>query len=105
MALTSSRIAVVAEIVRESYDSVASAVSSLNSSQEAILVADIETWKEERNSIDLKFKGEGVDLDSERLLAKIFYRTRSMLGYPLIAYDLDAPTMSLIELEVGHNFG
>ncbi len=105
MALTSEQIAYTAEIVRESYASVASAVSSLNANQESLLSDDIVTWRAERNAIDLRVKGESVDLNTDRLLAAIFYRVRSMLGYPFIPYDQNEPVMSLIELEVGQNFG
>lgn len=107
MALTSEQLVHTAEIVRESYASVVSAASSLNAAQESVLIDDIETWQQERNAVDLRLKGgrEGVDLDADRLLAKIFYRTRNMLGYPVIPYDENGPIMSLMELEVGQNFG
>lgn len=105
MALSPEQIAFTAEIVRETYASVASAVSSLNTAQEFILSGDIDLWELERNAVDLRVKGEGIDLNTDRLLAQIFYRTRSMLGYPLIPYDQGEPVLSLMELEVGHNFG
>jgi hypothetical protein len=105
MALTSDQLVLTAEIVRETYASVVSATSSLNAAQESLLSDDIDLWEQERNSADLKFKGDGVDLDSTRLLADIFYRVRNMLGYPFIPYDLNGPVMDLIELEVGQNFG
>lgn len=105
MALNSEQIVLTAEIVRESYASVASAASSLNAAQEAILSDDIDLWEAERNAIDLRVKGEGIDLNTDRLLAAIFYRVRTMLGYPFTPYDLSEPVMSLIELEVGQNFG
>jgi hypothetical protein len=105
MALTSDQLVLTAEIVRETYTSVVSATSSLNVAQESLLSDDIDLWEQERNSADLKFKGDGVDLDSTRLLADIFYRVRNMLGYPFIPYDLNGPVMDLIELEVGQNFG
>lgn len=105
MALQSDQLVLTAEIVRETYASVLSATSSLNTAQESLLSDDIDLWETERNSADLKFKGDGVDLDSTRLLADIFYRVRNMLGYPFIPYDLNGPIMDLIELEVGQNFG
>lgn len=106
MALVSEQIALTAEIVRESYASVASAASSLNTAQESLLSDDIDTWQLERNSHDLKLKGgrDGVVLDTAPLLAEIFYRARNMLGYPFIPYDLNGPVMDLVELEVGQNF-
>jgi hypothetical protein len=105
MALSPEQLVLTAEIVRETYTSVVSATSSLNVAQESLLSDDIDLWEQERNSADLKFKGDGVDLDSTRLLADIFYRVRNMLGYPFIPYDLNGPVMDLIELEVGQNFG
>ena len=105
MALTSEQLTFTAEIVRETYASVVSATSSLNPAQEALLSDDIDLWETERNSTDFRFKGDGVELDSRPLLADIFYRVRNMLGYPFMPYDLNGPTMDLIELEVGHNFG
>jgi hypothetical protein len=105
MALSPEQLVLTAEIVRETYASVVSATSSLNVAQESLLSDDIDLWETERNSADLKFKGDGVDLDSTRLLADIFYRVRNMLGYPFIPYDLNGPVMNLIELEVGQNFG
>jgi hypothetical protein len=105
MALTSDQLVLTAEIVRETYASVVSTTSSLNAAQETLLVDYIDLWEQEHNSSDLKFKGEGVDLDSTRLLADIFYRVRLMLGYPFIPYDLSGPIMDLLELEVGQNFG
>jgi hypothetical protein len=103
MALTPDQLTLVAEIVREPYASVVSTTSSLNPSQESLLSDDIDLWEAERNSGDFKFKGDGVELDSRPLLADVFYRVRRMLGYPFILYDLNGPTMELIELEVGQN--
>jgi hypothetical protein len=104
MALTSDQLALIAEIVRESYASVVTATSSLNTAQESMLADDIDAWEAIRNSY-IKFKGDGVDFDNERKRAAIFYRVRQLLGYPFLVYDLNAPTMELIELEVGQNFG
>lgn len=109
MALTSEQIAFTAEITRESRTVVVAALAaqSLDAAQEAILGDDIDLWEAERNSVDFKLKGgrDGVILDSEPLLAKIFYRTRKMLGFEKIPYDEDEQVMSLMELEVGQNFG
>jgi hypothetical protein len=104
MALQSDQLALTAEIVRESYASVVTATSSLNAAQESMLADDIDAWEAIRNSY-IKFKGDGVDFDNERKRAAIFYRVRQLLGYPFVVYDLDAPAMELIELELGQNFG
>jgi hypothetical protein len=104
MALQSDQLALTAEIVRESYASVVTATSSLNAAQESMLADDIDAWEAIRNSY-IKFKGDGVDFDNERKRAAIFYRVRQLLGYPFLVYDLNAPTMELIELELGQNFG
>ena len=107
MALTDDQLALTAEIVRESYASVVSKASSLNTAQEALLSDDLDTWEAERNSADFKLKGgrDGLDLDTSRLLADIFYRVRNMLGFTKIPFDQDEEVMSLMELEVGQNFG
>jgi hypothetical protein len=104
MALVSNQIALTAEIVRESYAFVESATSSLNPAQETLLIDDLDAWESIRNSF-VKYKGDGVDFDNERKRAAIFYRVREMLGYPFVVYDLNGPTMELVELEVGQNFG
>jgi hypothetical protein len=104
MALQSDQLVLTAEIVRESYASVVTATSSLNAAQESMLADDIDAWEAIRNSY-IKFKGDGVDFDNERKRAAIFYRVRQLLGYPFVVYDLNAPTMELIELELGQNFG
>jgi len=107
MALTSEQLAFTAEIVREPYADVATAANSLNAAQELLLSDDIDLWESERNSHDFKLKGgrDGVVLDTAPLLAEIFYRVRNMLGFDWIPYDQDADVMSLMELEVGQNFG
>lgn len=109
MALNSTQIAWLAEIVRESKADVISAIASrsIDADQESILSDDIDLWEAERNSVDFKLKGgrDGVVLDTEPLLATIFYRTRNMLGFVFIPYALDEEVMSLMELEVGQNFG
>jgi hypothetical protein len=69
-----------------------------------MLADDIDAWEAIRNSY-IKFKGDGVDFNNERKRAAIFYRVRQLLGYPFLVYDLNAPTMELIELELGQNFG
>jgi hypothetical protein len=104
MALQSDQLALTAEIVREPYTSVVTATSSLNTAQESMLADDVDAWESIRNSY-IKFKGDGVDFDNERKRAAIFYRVRQLLGYPFVVYNLDAPTMELIELELGQNFG
>lgn len=108
MALSSEQLAWIAEIVRESKADVEAAIVArpLDAAQELILGDDIDTWEAERDSVDVRLKGGsgGVDLNTDRLLAKIFYRTRRMLGFPEIPYDQDEVVMSLIELEVGQNF-
>lgn len=104
MALQSDQLAWTARIVRESLPSVTSAVGSISAAQELILVDDIDLWESIENSF-VKYKGDGVDFDNERKRAAIFYRVRQLLGYPFVVYDLDAPTMELIELELGQNFG
>lgn len=104
MALVSNQIALTTEIVRETYASVATATSSLNAAQETLLIDDLDLWEAIRNK-HVKYKGDGVDLDNERKRAAIFYRVRQMLGYPFVVYGLDGEVMSLVELEVGQNFG
>lgn len=109
MALTSEQLSWTAQIVRESKADVVAAITArpLDAADEAILSDDIDLWEAERNSVDFKLKGgrDGVILDVEPLLAKIFYRTRKMLGLEKIPYDEDEEVMSLMELEVGQNFG
>jgi hypothetical protein len=107
MALTPDQLTLVAEIVRESYASVVSTTSSLNPSQESLLSDDVDLWEAERNSVDFKMKGgrDGIVLDSSETLRAIFYRVRNMLGFSLIPYDQSEPVISLMELEVGQNFG
>lgn len=109
MALNSTQIAWLVEITRESKADVISAIASqsVDADQELILSDDIDLWEAERNSVDFKLEGgrDGVKLDVEPLLAKIFYRTRKMLGFEKIPYDEDEEVMSLTEMEVGQNFG
>lgn len=104
MALTSSQIALTAEIVRESYDATVTATGSLNAAQESLLVDDLDLWEAIRNSF-VKFKGDGVDFDHERKREAIFYRVRQLLGLPFAVFDLSEDVMELLELEVGQNFG
>lgn len=109
MALTSEQLAFTAEIVRDSKDNVVARIAArpLDSAQESILSDDIDLWEAERNSVDFKMKGgrDGIILESSEILKAIFYRVRNMLGYDLIPYDQNEPVMSLMELEVGQNFG
>jgi hypothetical protein len=106
MALTSSRIALLAEAVRETSAVVQAAIDSrsLNSSELTLLSNDADLYEAARNSF-VKYKGDGVDFDNARKREAIFYRVRQLLGLPFLTFDLSVELMDLIELEVGQNFG
>jgi hypothetical protein len=106
MALTSSRIALLAEAVRETSAVVQAAIDSrsLNSSELTLLSNDADLYEAARNSF-VKYKGDGVDFDNARKREAIFYRVRQLLGLPFLTFDLSVELMELIELEVGQNFG
>jgi hypothetical protein len=106
MALTSSRIALLAEAVRETSAVVQAAIDSrsLNSSELTLLSNDADLYEAARNSF-VKYKGDGVDFDNARKREAIFYRVRQLLGLPFVTFDLSVELMELIELEVGQNFG
>jgi hypothetical protein len=106
MALTSSRIALLAEAVRETSAVVQAAIDSrsLNSSELTLLSNDADLYEAARNSF-VKYKGDGVDFDNARKREAIFYRVRQLLGLPFVTFDLSVELMDLIELEVGQNFG
>jgi hypothetical protein len=105
MALSSSKIALLAEAVRETSEIVVAAIAvrSLNAAELAILSDDAETYGAIRNSF-IKIKGDGVDIDKQRQREAIFYRVRRLLGLPFAVFDLSVELMELIELEVGQNF-
>lgn len=108
MALTSSRIALLAEAVRETSAIVSTAIEnrSLNSAELALLSSDADAYEKARNSfIKLKGGGDGLDFDNARKREAIFYRVRQLLGLPFVIFDLTAETMELFEIEVGQNFG
>lgn len=106
MALTSNRIALLAEAVWETSAVVQAAIEarSLNSAELALLTADADLYEAVRNSF-VKVKGDGIDFDNARKREAIFYRVRRLLGLPLVVFDLSAEFMELVELEVGQNFG
>lgn len=88
MALTAPQLALIAEVTRETYSTVAALVTSLTVDQEGLLSDDLDLWEAIRDS-HIRYSGEGVDFDNARKRAAIFYRVRHMLGLPFISYDLE----------------
>jgi len=89
MALTSEQIDTVAEIVDESYATVADKASVIEAATEAHIVEDIATWNANRDKVKLEIGGggDGVNLKAKRLLDAITARTRRRLGLPtLVGY-------------------
>lgn len=105
MALSSDQLVALSEITRESYDTVESAASDLNTAQESVLSDDLDTWESIRDShVKLAGGGDGVDFDDERKRAAIYYRVRNMLGLEYIDFYLEGG-FQVLDLEVGANFG
>lgn len=108
MALSASKIALLAEAVRETSATVTEAIAdrSLNAAELALLSSDADVYEAVRNSfIKLKGGGDGLDFDNARKREAIFYRVRQLLGLPFVVFDLAVETMELFEIEVGQNFG
>ncbi len=86
MALTGPQKVTVAEITYEKYEKIDDLASSLNSDQEASIIADLTTWASIRDS-HVKVKGgrDGIDFDNERKREAIRRRIRIALGLPMIA--------------------
>lgn len=106
MALSSSKIALLAEAVRETSTVVVAAIASrsLNTAELSLLSSDAELYESARNSF-VKVKGDGIDFDNARKREAIYYRVRQLLGLPFVVLDLSVELMELVELEVGQNFG
>lgn len=108
MALSNSKIALLAEAVRETSAIVSAAIEDqgLNSSELILLSDDADLYESVRNSfIKLKGGSDGLDFDNQRKREAIFYRVRRLLGLPFVVFDLSVELMELVELEVGQNFG
>src|ERR1051325_303843 len=85
MPLTGPQKVTVAEITLEKYAKIESLTPSLNSDQEASIIADLATWATIRDShVRLKGGSKGVDLDNDRKRDAIRGRIRLALGLPLI---------------------
>jgi hypothetical protein len=106
MALSSTRIALLAEAVRETSAVVIAAIASqsLSTAEMMLLSDDADTYEKIRNSF-IKIKSDGLDIDKQRQREAIFYRVRRLLGLPFVVFDLSVELMELIELEAGQNFG
>lgn len=94
MALTATQKVNVAEITRETYATVDSLASSLNASQETVIIADLATWATIRDS-HVQLEGE-VDFDNERKRNAIRERTRKALGLPLYSAEMYSGSGSVV---------
>jgi hypothetical protein len=97
MALTEAEKVTVAEITRETYATIDSLASSLNASQETVVIADTVTWAANRNKVAVEIEGgrSGVGLKKSRLLEAIRERVRKALGLPLYSPEVYGTSQSI----------
>lgn len=96
MALTAAQLVTVAEITRETLETVTSLASSLTAEQETSIGTDVTLWGTIRNShVRLKGGGDGLDFDNERKREAIRQRIRKMLGLSLISYETSGYSQSI----------
>lgn len=96
--LDESQLVLLAEVVRESYDTVEELASDLNESQEALASEDLSTWEDIRDAHTIIKGGkDGVDVNNERKRQAIYYRLRNMLGLSSRSYDADVSGSLIIQ--------
>jgi hypothetical protein len=89
--LTEDELLVLAEIVLEPLSDVQEIAEDLSINQVAYLRAEMETWNENRNEVDMELQagtGGGVDLNTSRLLETIRARVRKALGLSLYSSEV-----------------
>ncbi|HEY6244550.1 MAG TPA: hypothetical protein VIX17_11410 [Pyrinomonadaceae bacterium] len=89
--LTEDELLVLAEIAIEDISDVQEIAEDLTINQVTYLRAEMATWNENRNEIDLELQagtGGGVDLNTSRLLEAIRSRVRKQLGLPLYSSEV-----------------
>jgi len=94
MALNATQKVTVAEIAREELATIESLGDSLTAEQETIIIADIATWNEDRNSVDVWLTGE-TNYRPTALLNAIRERVRKQLGLPLYSSEEYAGSCSI----------
>lgn len=95
----------VASIVKETYQTVDSRSTSLNSDQEDMIVAHLATWFEgarplKNSYIKLKGGRDGVDFDNERKREAIRQEIRKALGLSLVSDEVSGFSYALPTIQV-----
>jgi hypothetical protein len=98
MALTGPQKVTVAEIARETYATIDSLASSLNSDQETSIIADCLTWGAIRNS-HVKVTKD-IDFDNERKREAIRQRVRKAFGLSLYSSEVNGSSVSVTNVPV-----
>lgn len=98
MALTGPQKVTVAEITRETYQTIDSLASSLTSDQETSIGADCVTWATIRNKGSVRVSGgsDGTDYNIDRQKDEIRKRVRKAFGLTLVSDEEVEPSSGAV---------
>lgn len=106
MALTGAQETLLASIIYETPAYVASLVTDLDSDVETFITGRLTAYALVVSHVKLKGGKEGLDFDESRDREYIRIELRTVLGLSSVSSnDPNSNAMSLVELEVGGNFG
>ena len=83
MALSAAQIESVREMVGDkTYATIESLCAEMNAAQESAMSDDIDEWDRRKNKAHLRMTGGGIDLNFDRLTAKLINRVCDRLNLP-----------------------